>query len=75
MVEAVAENDEADGEVPGGRGAHHEELKAAIRKETIANTWFPLSAVLPTRTTAFRSCWMPLLTTCPLRPMSRTSRV
>ncbi len=32
----------AHGEVPRGRGDHREELKAAIRKETIANTLVPV---------------------------------
>ena len=75
LVEAIAENDEElmmkylDGEE-----LTMAEMKAAIRKETIANTIVPVVCGRPTRTRACRSCWTPLWTTCPPRRTWRTSR-
>ncbi len=54
---------------------YHREIKAAIRKATIANRWFRSPAVLPTKTRAFRSCWTRSSTICRPRryPPSRVS--
>ena len=70
LIEAVAENDEElmmkylDGEE-----LTKEEIKAALRQETIANDDRSRCLRLFLHATrAFRSCWMPLSTTCRLLP-------
>ena len=65
LIEAVAENDEELMEkYLEGEEITREELKAAIRKETIANTLVPVVCGSSTRTRASRSCWTRSWTIC-----------
>ena len=69
LVEAVAENDEALMEkYLEGEEITREELKAAIRKETIANTLVPVVCGSSYKNRGGRSCWTLSLT------ISRTYR-
>ena len=75
LIEAVAETDEElmmkylDGE----ELTKEESRRLCVRLPSLTRS-FPLSAAPPTRTAAFRSCWMPLLTTCRLLPTLQPSR-
>ena len=76
LVEAVAENDEELMEkYLEGEEITREELKKAIRKETIANTLVPVVCGSSYKNAVCRSCWTLSLTICLPLPMLRTSRV
>ena len=58
-----------------GEEITREELKAAIRKETIANTLVPVVCGSSYKNVVSRSCWTLSWIICPLLPTLRTSRV
>ena len=75
LIEAVAETDEElMMKYLEGEELTKEEIKAALRKATISNEIVPVVCGSSYRTAAFRSCWMPLLTTCRLLPTLQPSR-
>ena len=75
LVEAVASLDEdLMMKYLEGEEITVDEIKAVIRKATIANEMVPVCCGTPTVTRASRSCWMPSWTICPLLWMFPPSR-
>ncbi|GJM83244.1 hypothetical protein HMSSN139_57400 [Paenibacillus sp. HMSSN-139] len=76
LVEKVAELDEElTMKYLEGEEISVEELKAALRKGVCEVKSSLSSAVLPTVTKGFSSCWTPLSTTCQLRLTYQVSKV
>ena len=76
LIESVAEQDEALMENSSkGKNCRLTKSNAAFVKPPSIMPWFPLFAVLLTATKAFKNCWMPSSTICPLPWMFPPSKV